>query len=371
MVSFLPYRLEFSERAVDDLRRRLGATRWPSIAWNTGWSTGTHDGTLRELARYWAKDFDWPAQQAALNQRSHIRGPIEGDEVHALVEAGPAGRLPILLIHGWPSSFVEHLDSTRQLAGEGFDAVAVSLPGFGLSEEPRSPGVTPVRIAERLHQFMVALGYARYGVHGGDWGAIVGTHLARLHPEAVSGLHITFARVPRVEDPESLSAAEREWLAFRADFEREETGYSRLQRTRPQTLGYALNDSPVGLLSWIVEKFWAWTDHGDDLWERLDRDRLLTNVTLYWLTGTALSSARIYYEAEHAPRPPEEPEPIEVPVGYARYPREPWAPPREMVERVHRLAYYAEPEAGGHFPALEVPDVFVRDLATFFRALPG
>lgn len=364
----LPFRVEFTERGLADLQRRLAATRWPSIARDTGWATGTGDGVLRELVRYWARDFDWPAQQAALNRRHHVRGPIEGEEMHALVECGPAGRLPILLIHGWPGSFVEHLDSTRLLAAAGFDAVAPSLPGFGLSEEPREPGMSPRRIAERLHQFMCALGYTRYGVQGGDWGAIIGTALARAHPEAVAGLHINFARVPADLDPESLTQAEQEWIAFRAAFEREETGYSRIQRTRPQTLGYALNDSPVGLLSWILEKYWAWTDHDDDLWATLDRDRVLTNVTLYWLTGTALSASRIYYEAEHDPEASGS-GPMNVPTGYARYPKEPWAPPREMVERSYRLTHYADMPVGGHFPAMEQPEAFAADVATFFRGV--
>lgn len=362
-----PFRIEFTQRAIDDLRRRLSASRWPDVGWNTGWSTGTNDAVLRDLVGYWSRQYDWFAWQARLNERSHVRGPDADGEIHAMVELGPAGRLPILLLHGWPGSFVEHLDSSKRLAEAGYDVVVPSLPGFGFSEPARAPGMSPERIADRLHAFMGELGYDRYGVQGGDWGAIIGSAMARQHPDAVVGLHVNFALAsPPVEGVEP-GEDERDFLAFREHFEAEEIGYSWLQRTRPQTLGYGLTDSPVGLLAWILEKFWAWTDHEEDLWASLDRDVLLTNVMIYWLTGSITSAARLYQERERGGPAPAR---VEVPTGYARYPAEPWAPPRAMVERGYHLVRYTEMPAGGHFPALEQPEAFSHDVATFFDALP-
>ena len=251
----------------------------------------------------------------------------------------------------------------------GFDVVVPSLPGFGFSDTPRAAGLHPGRIAERLHLLMRELGYERYGVQGGDWGGIIGTALARQHPEAVIGLHLNFSACGPPPEGAQPSEAEQAYRAFRQQFEEDETGYSRIQGTRPQTLGYALNDSPVGLLAWIIEKFWAWTDHGDDLWDRLDRDRVLTNVTLYWLTGHILSASRIYYEMSHATERVLGRIPDSVPVGYAKFPAEPWAAPREVMERIGNVVYYSEPAHGGHFAAFEEPELFAADVSRFFAGL--
>lgn len=364
MEQLRPFRIQFSPRAIDDLHRRLSAARWPDVGWETGWTTGTSDRVLRELVAHWARDYDWFAWQARLNERSHIRGPDEDGEIHAMVSLGSVGRMPIMLIHGWPGSFVEHLESSRLLAEAGFDVIVPSLPGFAFSEPARAPGMSPERIADRLHGFMLELGYERYGVQGGDWGGWIAPLIARRHPEAVIGVHVNFAMsAPPDGEP---TDEEREFLEFRARFEQTETGYSWIQRSKPQTLGYGLTDSPVGLLAWILEKFWAWSDHGDDLWETFDRDLLLTNVTLYWLTNTVTSAARIYSERDRTPRPLER---LETPVGYARYPREPWAAPRSMVERAYHLVHYSEPPQGGHFAAMEQPEIFAEDVTRFFRGL--
>ncbi len=376
---FLPFRIDFSDRAIDDLHRRLDDTRWPDTGWDTGWATGTNDAVLRDLVRYWRNDFDWSKQQAALNQRAHVRGVVDGDEMHAMLMAGSGSerRTPVLLIHGWPGSFVEFIEAGERLSkgvdgAPGLDVVVPSLPGFGFSDVPRAAGMHPGRIAERMHLLMRDLGYERYGVQGGDWGAIIGTALARQHPEAVIGLHLNFiAGAPPPPEGAPISEAEQAYRAFRQRFEVEEAGYSRIQGTRPQTLGYALNDSPVGLLAWILEKFWAWADHGDDLWDRLDRDRLLINVTLYWLTGHILSASRIYYEMSHTTERVLGPIPAVVPLGYAKFPAEPWAGPREVVERIPNLVHYSEPARGGHFAAFEEPELFARDVSAFFTGLRG
>ena len=372
-----PFRIEFGERAIADLHRRIDATRWPEVTVEQGWAAGTNDAVLRDLVRYWRHDFDWFAQQERLNRVTQLRGPIDGEELHCLLYTGPGaeGRIPLLLIHGWPGSVVEFLDAAELLAagvdgGPGFDLVIPSLPGFGFSEAPHAPGMHPGTIAGRLHRLMGELGYERYGVQGGDWGAITGTALALQQPDSVLGLHLNFvAGGPPPADGE-MSDEEREYRERQAKFQGVETGYSAIQGTRPQTLAYAQQDSPVGLLAWILEKFWAWSDHGDDLWETLDRDRVLTNVMMYWLTGSVLSAARIYYEMRQAGSAPLAGR-VTVPTAYARFPREPWSAPREVVERRYHLVRTTEPERGGHFAALEQPEAFARDVASFFGGIGG
>ncbi len=368
---FDPFRIEFLQRAIDDLHRRIDATRWPDLAHDPGWTEGANDAVLRDLVRYWRNDYDWFAMQDALNGRTHLRGEVEGEAMHVMLATGPGGgeRMPLLLLHGWPGSFIEFLDAANRLSegvdGVAFDLVVPSLPGFGFSDAPSAAGLHPGRIAELMHLLMQELGYERYGVQGGDCGAIIGTALASRHPEALTGLHLNFTiGGPPPADGE-MSEEEQEWRKFRQDFEREETEYSRIQGTRPQSLAYAQQDSPVGFLAWMLEKFWVWTDHGDDLWDAVDRDWLLTNAMLYWLTGKVLSAARIYYETSHMSEPLFIP-PIEVPMAYAKFPAEAWAAPREVVERVYNLVQYTEAPQGGHFAAMEQPEFFASDVAAFF-----
>jgi pimeloyl-ACP methyl ester carboxylesterase len=368
-VPYLPFRVEFSEYAIADLQRRLDATRWPEVPFASDWAAGTEDVPLRELVRWWRFEFDWFEVQRWLNGFAHLRGPIGArEELHCMVLAGGGERVPLLLLHGWPGSFLELLPAAELLAGgaagTAFDVVVPSLPGFGFSDPPRRPGMHPGRIAERLHELMRGLGYERYGVQGGDWGAHIGARLARAHPEAVLGLHLNFPAgiVPPAGDPD---AEERAWQQRMARWREQEGAYARLQRTKPQSLGYALTDSPVGLLAWQLEKFWGWSEHADDLWATLDRRLVLANVTLYWLTKTALSSARTYFEAEHEQPPPRLAR-CEVPTAYARFPGEPWDVPRAAVARSYRLERWSEPARGGHFAALEQPALYAADVAAFF-----
>ncbi|MEX0856108.1 MAG: epoxide hydrolase [Gemmatimonadota bacterium] len=378
-VEMEPYRIDFPPAAIEDLHRRIDATRWPEMPFETGWESGTNDAVLRELVAYWRNDYDWFAVQERLNQRTHLRGPIEGEQLHCVVYEGEGadapGRFPLLLLHGWPGSFHEFDAAAPRLAAgqggaPGFDLVVPSLPGFAFSEAPRERGMNPTRIAERLHLLMGELGFERYGVQGGDWGSIIATQMARLHPEALVGLHLNFvASAPAPPDGVEPSAEEVAYRAARARFQGAETGYSSIQGTRPQSLAYAQNDSPVGLLAWILEKYWAWSDHGDDLWETFSRDDILTTVMLYWLPGRVLSSARIYYETSNPIPGTAIGGRVEVPTGYARFPAEPWGPPREVVERTYNLVHYSEPERGGHFPALERTMAWAEDVARFFGGL--
>jgi microsomal epoxide hydrolase len=229
------------------------------------------------------------------------------------------------------------------------------------------------RIAERLHLLMVELGYPRYGVQGGDWGSIIATQMARLQPDALTGLHLNFiASAPPPPNGVEPSSEETAYRAARTRFQSLESGYSSIQGTRPQSLAYAQNDSPVGLLAWILEKYWAWSDHGDDLWETFSRDDILTTAMLYWVSGRVLSAARLYYETSNpVPGGLRAGGRIEVPTGYARFPAEPWGPPREIAERTYNLVSYSEPARGGHFPALEQPDIWSREVGGFFAAIRG
>jgi pimeloyl-ACP methyl ester carboxylesterase len=370
-----PFEVSFTPDLIYDLKERIKRTRWPDLPFDRGWERGMDDATLRDLAAYWIEGFDFEAIEECLNRLNHLRGPIEGEQMHCVVFEGSGDRrLPLLLLHGWPGSFVEFLSAAELLAsrtdaGVGSDLVVPSLPGFAFSDPPREPGMDGGRIAERIHSLMSALGYKRYGVQGGDWGAIIGTGLALQHPEAVLGLHLNMdAGTGGVPEGVTPSPAEREYLEFRDGWDYENQGYDHIQSTRPQTLTYAHNDSPVGLLGWIVEKFWAWSDHGDDLWQTFDQDLVLTNVMLYWLPGRALSAASIYFEMERgryeflAGR-------VEVPTGYARFPKDPWRPPREMVERKYNLVHYTEQPRGGHFAAMEQPQLFAADVSAFFTSL--
>ena len=367
-----PFRIDFGEDAIADLHRRIDEARWPSIPFATGWSAGTDDGVLRDLVRYWREEFDWFEVQDSLNRFTHLRGPIgDAEALHCVVLGAGEGRVPLLLLHGWPGSFIELLPAAELLADGVGDApplevVVPSLPGYGFSEAPREPGMHPGRIAERMHALMTGQGHERYGVQGGDWGSIVGARLAHQQPQAVLGLHLNFpAGLVQRGPGEELSEEEAAWREQMAEWRDLEGAYGHIQGTKPQTLAYSLNDSPVGLLAWIVEKFEAWSEAGE-LWETFDRDAVLANVTLYWLTGTALSAARTYYESRRESPPFRASAAPPAPMAFARFRGEPWTAPRPLVERSFNLVRWSEPERGGHFAAMEQPQLFAEDVAAFF-----
>jgi len=375
------FRIAFGQQAIDDLHRRIDATRWPDVGWDTGWGTGTHDGVLRELVNYWRNDYDWFRWEERINEAGrHVR--VQTDDTseltHAVIYEPPAGverkPFPLLLIHGWPGSIVEFLNAAPVLASTGYTVITPSLPGFAWSDVVREPGLHPALIARRLASLMTTLGYAKYGVQGGDWGSVIGRTLSTQFSSEVVGLHLNFGTATPVPAGQEPTQDETDYLAYRAAWEPEETAYMRQQGTRPQTLGYGLTDSPVGLMAWILEKFWAWSDHDDDdlsLWEYVDKDEVITNVMIYWLTGRVTSAARIYYEMTHvsADERAVYAEAVTVPTAYAKFPAEPFAPPREMMERSVNLVQFSEHEAGGHFAAFEQPDTFARDVISFFDTL--
>ena len=374
MQSFL---INYTEDKIEDLNRRLDATRWPAMPFNTGWRCGTNDQVLRDLVLYWRHEYDWFKEQEHLNRLNHLSGPVDGEKLHCVFYkgSGDGQRPPLVLLHGWPSSFIEFIEVAEHLANganqePGFDIVVPSLPGFAFSAAPQGPGMDAGKVAKRIHGLMQALGFDQYGVSGGDWGAIIGTALALQHPETVVGLHIHFVH-PALKPPTdgTLSKEEQTYLAFHKKFKVEETGYSHMQSTKPQTLAYALQDSPVGLLAWFLEKFWGWSDHGDDLWQTFKKDQVLTNVMLYWLPGCVLSAARIYYETFHHMPKELRAGRIEVPTAYSKFPAEPWSPPRQMVERQYNLVHYNEFPKGGHFAAMEQPALYAETVSKFFLGI--
>jgi pimeloyl-ACP methyl ester carboxylesterase len=362
-----PFEIAVEESVLEDLRERLARTRFPDQIEGTGWEYGTPVPYLRELVAYWLDDYDWRVEEAKLNELDHFTTEIDGQQVHFVhARSESADALPLLMIHGWPGSIVEFQDVIPRLA-EDFHVVAPSLPGYGFSEPTRTPGWNPTRIARAFIELMARLGYDRYGVQGGDWGAQVATQIAALDPEHCVALHLNMAFARRPKEDVELSPEDQADLGQMASFGKDESAYSQVQGTRPQTLGAALNDSPAGLLSWIVEKFRAWSDCDGDPENAFTRDQLLTNVMLYWVTGTITSSTRLYWELQHTDQ--EATGYVAVPTGVARYPKEPIRFPRAWVERSYNVTHWAEMPHGGHFAAMEQPELFVDDVRAFFRTV--
>jgi pimeloyl-ACP methyl ester carboxylesterase len=373
------FRIDIPQAALDDLHDRLRRTRWPADAPEPGWASGIPVPYLRRLADHWLHEYDWRPHEAALNAYPQGLTEIDGQRVHFLhARSSEPDALPLVITHGWPGSIVEFtrilgpLTDPRAHGGDPADAfhvVAPSLPGFAFSTPLSAPDWDHTRIARAWLELMRRLGYDRFGAHGGDTGSKVSPALGRLAPDRVVGVHINGGlELPAADDPvlASLSPAERARLDATRDLVRDGTGYADLQSTKPQTIAYALNDSPVGQLAWIADKFHDWTDPAAELPEdAVDLDQLLTNITLYWLTGTGASSAHQY----RAVRDESAPERSEVPTGVAVFPTDPAV--RPLLERAHRIVHWSEFDRGGHFAAMEAPDLLVQDLRECFRPLRG
>ena len=374
-----PFRIDIPQADLDDLADRLARTRWTDELPGIGWTYGVPTSYLRGLAEYWRTSYDWRAHEAALNAFPQFTTTIDGQDVHFLhVRSPEPDALPLILTHGWPGSFVEMqkivgpLTDPRAHGGDPADAfhvVVPSIPGFGFSGPTQETGWDMARVARAWAVLMDRLGYDRYGAQGTDSGAVISPLLGGLAPDHVVGVHVNGALGFPSGDPaelEGLTEAELARLAGMQHQLEEGAGYAILQSTRPQTVGVGLSDSPAGQLAWIVEKFQEWTDPAAALPEdAVDLDQLLTNVSVYWFTGTATSSARLYREGraswgQQAPR-------SEVPSGVAVFPGDPGV--RRIAERDHHVVHWSEFDQGGHFPAMEVPDLLVGDVRTFFRAL--
>jgi epoxide hydrolase len=353
------FRIDIPEAQLDDLRERLARTRWPDELPGVGAAYGAPLADVKALAEHWRDGYDWRRHEAALNELPQFTTRIDGQNVHFLhIRSNDRDALPLILTHGWPGSIVEFLDVIGPLS-ESFHLVIPSIPGFGFSGPTTETGWNNARVARAWAELMARLGYERYGAQGGDLGAIISPDLARHAPDRVVGVHVNAASVGFIPlgpaDEGALTEAERRRLAKIEHFMTEEWGYNQLQSTRPQTLAYALTDSPVGQLAWIAEKFAAWSA------EPIDRDRLLTNVMLYWLTGTANSSSRIYYENLHAWAMPEN---SGVPTGVAVFAED--VSIRRYAEEANAIVHWSEFDRGGHFAALEAPDLLVEDIRAFF-----
>jgi len=363
-----PFTVDVPQAQLDDLHERLDRTRWPAELPGVGWERGIPAAELRELVAHWRHGYDWRAQEARINAFPQVTTVIDGQTIHALhVRSPEPDATPLLISHGWPGSVVEllgvigPLTDPRAHGGDpaaAFHVVVPSLPGYGFSSPLVEPGWDVDRIARALAELMARLGYDRYGAQGGDWGSHVSRGVGRVDPEHVLGIHVNmlFSRPPR--DAE-LTTDERARMGRARRYEQDLSGYQRQQRTRPVTLSYALHDSPIGQLAWVAEKFHDWIDPASVI----DPDDLLTNVMLYWLTGTAGSSAQLYWETEHGGGPHGV---GTVPTCVSVFPHDLFLPVRRFAEQTENIVAWTEHDRGGHFAALEAPDLLVLDIRSFF-----
>ncbi|MDQ1643605.1 MAG: hypothetical protein QOJ90_2956 [Actinomycetota bacterium] len=371
------FKVAVSDADVEDLRSRLRGTRWP-VAWpSTRWEAGTDMTELQRLVQYWASDYDWRAQETAINALPHQVADIDGTEVHFLRFDGEhADALPLVVTHGWPSTFLEVVELAQRLAEpsrhggrveDAFTVIVPSLPGFGFS--PQRPSLPPrMPTHEIWHRLLTEeLGFERYAAHGGDLGAGVTTMLGQAHPEAVVGIHLLAVADPVEVDPASVTSDEQTYLDAVATWFAQDGAYEHQQMTRPVTLGYGLSDSPAGLLGWLVEKYRAWTDSDGVLSRRFSDDFVLTQASLYWFTNSITTSFRPYYEYAQGMRQPVEA--VTVPTALAVFPRDLSQPPRSWAERTYNLTRYIRMPRGGHFAAHEEPQLLGDDITAFFRTL--
>ncbi|MDA3644807.1 epoxide hydrolase [Saccharopolyspora indica] len=374
-----PFRLDVPQHDLDDLRERLARARWADEVPGLGWSYGPPLGYLRELAEYWRDGYDWRAQEARLNELPQHTTEIDGANIHFLHVRSPRpDALPLLITHGWPSSVAEYLDVVEPLTDAGFHLVIPSLPGYGLSGPTVSVGWGAERVARAWAELMSRLGYERYGLQGGDWGTWISRTLAINEPERVVGLHTNGMITFPSGDPDEfgeLADVDHARMARWQRYTDELYGYKLIQSTKPQSLAYSLADSPVGLLGWIVGVLKEWTDCEDTPEDAIDRDRILTTVMLYWLTNTAGSAARSFVETPDNSGKAAEEGVIEqltdgtVPHGVAVFPKDVLAPVRPFAERINNIVRWTEYDRGGTFPAMEQPDLYVRDVREFFESL--
>ena len=367
-----PFKMHVPDQVLIDLRHRLAETKWPDQLPGTTWEYGADIKKVRELAEYWQNGYDWHAQEAKINRFDQFTTEIDGQQIYFIHQRSPrADSIPLMLIHGWPGSILEFLALIEPLTdpkdknSPAFDVIIPSLPGFGFSGPTTTRGWGPQRMAKALVVLMDRLGYSKYGIQGGDWGSAVAQAMAYLAPTHVIGLHLNliFVPPPNPEAVAKMSDAERKRYSY---FDREESSFFPLQAAEPQTLAYALTDSPVGWLAWMIGKFQLLTDNNGDFLMAVDRDTFLTDVTLYWVTDTVGSAMRIYREnrltgEEMVPTPR-----LETPIAYADFPREVAVPPFRWITQTYNVVQKTEMPKGGHFAALEQPDLLLDDIRKFF-----
>lgn len=367
-----PFVPPYSEPAVQVLRARLQNTRWPDTIEGSAWDYGFDLDYLQRICRHWRDQFDWKAEIERQSLFHHFQWTDGQDSIHFVHERGRgATPIPILLLHGWPGSFLE-MQKLIPLLTDSFDVIVPSLPGFGYSSHPSRPGMNTARMADLFAALMSELGYPRFACHGGDFGAGVSSWLGRRYPSRIIGLHLNYipgSYMPGLAPGAQLSHEEQEFLTDSSRWEEDFGAYSHLQLTTPLTAAYGLNDSPAALAAWILEKFRDWADCEGNLETRFTWDELLANITLYWMTQTIPSSCRLYFEGRKAPLHLEQGERIEVPCGIAHLPKEAPFPPRSWIERGYHIEHWTEFKSGGHFAAMEEPEALAADIRSFFRGL--
>ena len=378
-MTITPFRVDVPDAVLDDLRARLARIRWPDDPPGGGWDYGTEPNYLREMCEYWRTRYEWRRWEAKINAFPQFTTTIDGANVHYLhVRSPEANALPLIITHGWPGSIVEFLDIIGPLSDprahggaaiDAFDVVCPSIPGYGFSGPTSDRGWDVRRVAAAFAELMARLGYSTYGAQGGDWGASISRALGLLDAPHVAGVHLNMLTSGASSDPadlEQLTPVERERLGDITRYMDDMSGYAKLQQTRPQTLAYGLADSPAFQLAWIAEKFREWTDCDGDPETAIARDVLITNTTVYWVTNTGGSSARLYYETAHAGRYGAG-ERVAVPVGAAVFPKEIVRPIRRFAERTHNIVQWSEFDRGGHFAAMEQGPTLIDDVRAFFR----
>jgi epoxide hydrolase len=374
-----PFTIHVPDAALQDLKARLRNARYPQELTGTGWDYGTDLAYLKSLVAYWQNGYDWRAQERKLNELPQFKTTIDGLEIHFIHKKSKVpGAFPLALTHGWPGSIYEFTKVIGPLTDpvayggrpeDAFDVVAISLPGFGFSGKPTERGYSPEKMGTIIAKLMARLGYTRYGVPGGDWGGIISRLIAIDDAQHVAGLHLNFCVAGPPADVPPMAGvppAEAALYQARQTYMENERAYQQIQGTKPQTLAFAIDDSPVGLAAWIVEKFHAWCDCDGNIESRFTKDDLLTNIMIYWVTQSGGSSTRIYYESRVAPPNPAK---VTVPTACALFPKEIVAPPRKWVEARYNLVHWTEMPRGGHFAALEQPQLLVDDVRAFFRTV--
>jgi microsomal epoxide hydrolase len=381
MAEVKPFSIHVPDEVLVDLRERLGRTRFPGEIPGSGWDYGTNLAYLKQLIAYWRDQYDWRKHEAQLNRFAHFKTDIDGLNLHFIHEQGRGPNpMPLLLSHGWPGSVYEFMQIVPMLTdpaahgaagAQSFTVIAPSLPGYGFSDHTTTRAVNIQAIAEIFHKLMTqVLGYTRYAAQGGDWGAGITARLGEVRGDHLFGIHLNSVFVGgRGRKESDLTDEEKIFLADMDRFRREESGYQWIQGTKPQTLAYGLNDSPVGLAAWIIEKFRTWSDCSGEVERRFSKDQLLTNITIYWVTESINSSTRLYYESRHHPWRPDPNRRIETPTAAAIFPAEILRPPRSWAEASFNIQRWTMMPRGGHFAAMEEPELLAQDIRAFFGAL--
>jgi pimeloyl-ACP methyl ester carboxylesterase len=371
-----PFVANIPQQILDDLKLRISDTRWPDEITDSGWNYGANLPYMKELADYWFNTFDWRKVEEEVNSYPNFTADIDGYKIHFLHIKGKGKKsIPLIITHGWPGSFIEMMKLVPLLTNDenlSFDLVIPSVIGFGFSDKITQPGCNSAFVADLWYKLMSEIGYKKYGAQGGDIGSGISTWLSLNHPENIIGLHLNYiagSYKPFLKENEPLSKEVQEFQKYASNWSSKEGAYSQQHSSKPITLAYGLNDSPIGLCAWIIEKFNGWSDNKGSIENVFSKDELLANVTLYWITQTIHSSIRIYNENSKHPLIFGEKDFVEVPVAFAKFPKELPTPPRSYIEKGFNIQRWTEMSGGGHFAAMEQPKLLAKDIRDFFWEL--